>query len=379
MTRQTIRIIIASSIFAFVTGLAIYLYLSIPKPPADDITYARICISQASKNKARLYSKRMYRQSVECYDSAMKLWKKENEKFILMRNYSKVAELSRKSANLANKAANNSKSSSKELVIGIKNKIDSLNSLISNTRDFFNRVPLNDELRNKISKGKLLFHESLVDFNNGDYLSAGKKINQSAGLLEFCYQSTYDQVKEYFRSQPYWKTLVENTIENTAKNNSKAIIVDKFARKLYVYDSGIKKYEFDAEFGHNWMRRKIVKNDKATPEGIYYITSKLPQNKTKYFRALLLNYPNEEDIERFNYEKKAGKLDPDSRIGGLIEIHGNGGKGIDWTDGCIALSDSDMIKVFNFIETGTPVVIVGSIAGFKTIAEVFSGIHFQSS
>jgi L,D-peptidoglycan transpeptidase YkuD (ErfK/YbiS/YcfS/YnhG family) len=48
-------------------------------------------------------------------------------------------------------------------------------------------------------------------------------------------------------------------------------------------------------------------------------------------------------------------------IGGLIEIHGNGGKGIDWTEGCIALTDSEMDSVFKIVKVGTPVTIVGSM------------------
>ncbi|MCB8964755.1 MAG: L,D-transpeptidase [Bacteroidales bacterium] len=165
---------------------------------------------------------------------------------------------------------------------------------------------------------------------------------------------------------------MNTTIENSRKNRSTAIIVDKFARKLYIYQSGIKKHEFDTEFGKNWMGRKRLKGDKATPEGIYLVKSKIPARKTKYFRALLLNYPNHEDVERFNRDKSAGILPMNAHIGNLIEIHGNGGKGTDWTDGCVALHDSDMAKVYNLIAVGTPVVIVGSILDFNRIASNFN-------
>jgi len=116
------------------------------------------------------------------------------------------------------------------------------------------------------------------------------------------------------------------------------------------------------------MGRKRLKGDKATPEGVYLVKTKIPANKTKYFRALLLNYPNSEDIENFNKEKAAGRIPKHAQIGGLIEIHGDGGKGTDWTDGCIALDNNDMLQVYRIVEIGTPVVIVGSIADFNTIA-----------
>ena len=55
---------------------------------------------------------------------------------------------------------------------------------------------------------------------------------------------------------------------------------------LFIYN-GVKKYEFDAELGKNWVGDKRVKGDKATPEGMYKITKKFGSNKTKYYKALL--------------------------------------------------------------------------------------------
>jgi hypothetical protein len=43
----------------------------------------------------------------------------------------------------------------------------------------------------------------------------------------------------------------------------------------------------------------------------------------------------------------------------LIEIHGHGGRGTDWTQGCVALSNSDMDDLVRYVGVGTPVTIVG--------------------
>ena len=43
-----------------------------------------------------------------------------------------------------------------------------------------------------------------------------------------------------------------------------------------------------------------------------------------------------------DHEIENGTLASNAKIGGLIEIHGNGGKGIDWTEGCIALTDKEI-------------------------------------
>jgi lipoprotein-anchoring transpeptidase ErfK/SrfK len=50
---------------------------------------------------------------------------------------------------------------------------------------------------------------------------------------------------------------------------------------------------------------------------------------------------------------------PGRGIGGLIEIHGAGGQGRNWTDGCVALVNPDMDRLFAAVGVGTPVTIVG--------------------
>ena len=82
---------------------------------------------------------------------------------------------------------------------------------------------------------------------------------------------------------------------------------------------------------------------------------------TKYYKALLIDYPSKEDIKRFEYEKRQKMLPISAQIGNSIEIHGEGGKGVDWTDGCIALQNSDMDILFDQSKKGMQITIVGSI------------------
>lgn len=115
-----------------------------------------------------------------------------------------------------------------------------------------------------------------------------------------------------------------------------------------------------------------MKGDQSTPQGVYKVTEKKKDVKTKYYEALLLDYPNSADKIRFDRMKKSGSIPVNTRIGGLIEIHGEGGKGIHWTDGCIALTNKDMDSVYNLCSVGTSVVIIGSD---KSLDEYLSGIQ----
>jgi hypothetical protein len=74
----------------------------------------------------------------------------------------------------------------------------------------------------------------------------------------------------------------------------------------------------------------------------------------------MLDYPNSEDWTRFKQARQEGRIPGRSAIGGLIEIHGHGGRGDDWTNGCVALTNAEMDFLASRVRTGTPVTIVGA-------------------
>jgi murein L,D-transpeptidase YafK len=79
-----------------------------------------------------------------------------------------------------------------------------------------------------------------------------------------------------------------------------------------------------------------------------------------YHKALLLDYPNADDRAEFALARRRGEMPMSAGIGGFIEIHGEGGRGRDWTRGCVALTNADMDELFARVPIGTPVTIVGS-------------------
>ena len=77
-----------------------------------------------------------------------------------------------------------------------------------------------------------------------------------------------------------------------------------------------------------------------------------------YHRALLIDYPNANDRRDHAEAVRRGLVPGRRGSGGLIEIHGDGGRGQDWTNGCVALSDADIDRLFPEVEVGTPVTLV---------------------
>jgi len=101
---------------------------------------------------------------------------------------------------------------------------------------------------------------------------------------------------------------------------------------------------------------KVQAGDKKTPEGTYFVDGKNPHSL--FHRALHLSYPNAADRER---ARKLG-VSP----GGDIEIHGlpsqyawmgAAHRTVDWTTGCIAVTNPEIDEIWDLVAVGTPVEI----------------------
>ena len=162
------------------------------------------------------------------------------------------------------------------------------------------------------------------------------------------------------RNLTLWRSWVNDTIALSRRDGISAIVVDKLKRRLHVYQRGERIATLEAELGAKGLRRKLHSGDQATPEGRYRVVQVKEGRSTKYYKALLINYPNSEDHARYRMARATGQVPGRAGIGNLIEIHGDGGQGRDWTNGCVALSNKDMDYVFARSRVGTPVTIVGT-------------------
>ncbi len=135
------------------------------------------------------------------------------------------------------------------------------------------------------------------------------------------------------------------------------IRVEKEMRRLYLFRNGICIKQYSIALGSSPAGHKEKEGDGKTPEGNYYIVSKNP--KSNYCLSLLISYPSDKDV-------KAAKL-KNVNAGGAIMIHGirNGlgwiGKNhtlMDWTRGCIAVTNEEIQEIYNAVQPGTTVEIL---------------------
>jgi hypothetical protein len=158
-----------------------------------------------------------------------------------------------------------------------------------------------------------------------------------------------------------WSRWAEETLAESRRTGAPVIIVDKLGRRVDVFIGGQRRASFVAELGSNGLRAKQYSGDKATPEGRYRVTEVRTPGRTMYYKALMLDYPNPTDLARYRELKRQGQVPRGAGPGSLIEIHGDGGMGKDWTDGCVALTNPDMDRLFVLAgKVGVAVTIVGT-------------------
>jgi hypothetical protein len=371
MKRGSLTNLIVYTIVAMVltvTGIIVFRAM-VPEPPQPEVELARVAITRARDLEAEVYSPKLFREAKNNYDSAMAAWRTQNSRFILLRDYERVVYFSDLAVKKAEEASKNTIARSKSLKENLESEMYRLNREMSLFEKIFLSMPLPQDVKKKHARGKLLIKEAEIDFQKEKYVNGNVKITEANEYISTTYNLARKNLEEYFKNYPDWQDWAEETIAESRKANSYAILVEKIPPVLHLYQGGKKKYTFEAEFGSNWLGDKKSRGDMSTPEGRYYVTKKLSGGSTKYHKALMINYPNKTDVQEFNERIRNGQLPADASIGDLIEIHGDGGKGGNWTQGCVALKNSDMDMLFKYVSKGTPVTIIGSTL---TLEEFFS-------
>ncbi len=132
--------------------------------------------------------------------------------------------------------------------------------------------------------------------------------------------------------------------------------VDKSESRMYLLDGERVVKEYHVAFGANPKGHKQQEGDEKTPEGSYILDYK--KEDSSFYRAMHISYPNEQDKAN---AKKLG-VSP----GGFIMVHGQKNwlgwlslvsQRFNWTNGCIALTNSEMDEFMDLVKVGTEIQI----------------------
>ncbi len=153
--------------------------------------------------------------------------------------------------------------------------------------------------------------------------------------------------------------------------------IQKVARELVAHCEGGASLRMLAAMGREARGHKVGRGDLRTPEGLYRIAGPLERNRFHGF--IPIDYPSQVDADAALAD---GRITPgdharitdaharsvrppaDTPRGGDIGSHGEGPRWagdslhLDWTYGCVAVTDADLDTLASRLEVGVPVTIL---------------------
>ena len=134
------------------------------------------------------------------------------------------------------------------------------------------------------------------------------------------------------------------------------VVIEKAARVLHLVQNGEIFRTFKIALGIRPVGDKLREGDFKTPEGKYLLDGRNPNSE--FFLSIHISYPDPVDWR----EASEAGYEP----GGAIMIHGQPNvptrsetyyRTQDWTNGCIAVTNSDMIDIWLMTGENTPIEI----------------------
>lgn len=128
--------------------------------------------------------------------------------------------------------------------------------------------------------------------------------------------------------------------------------------------------------GNSGVATPRLQGSRLTPKGTYHIDA--INQSSKYRTFYRFDYPSEEDalqaylkglithkeyVDYFKYKERTGRPPQHTKLGGQIGLHGLGHRDeyahhrVNWTDGCVAVTNDEIDRLRRYVRLGTKVVI----------------------
>ena len=200
-------------------------------------------------------------------------------------------------------------------------------------------------------------NSEMMIFSINNVAIKDKTITAQQKQIETLRQDVKSKETEIVAMQKNIEALEQKVFNYAIRTGSvEKILIEKKERRLMLLSKGdvIKTYKI--ALGGDPIGPKEREGDNKTPEGTYVIDSR--NKDSHYHRSLHISYPNERD------KKRARELGVSP--GGSIMIHGikkgfswvgNAHTEVDWTRGCIAVTDEEIEEINKVVPNGTIVDI----------------------
>lgn len=200
-------------------------------------------------------------------------------------------------------------------------------------------------------------HDSaqMISHINNGILKEKKVVDQQTRIAAL-EREIGNREQEILTLQKKIATLERELKDRAFTGPASRILIEKSARRLTLFSKDNLTRSYRIALGGNPTGPKERIGDKKTPEGTYIIDAR--NKDSRYHLALHISYPNEKDKQR----ARALGVSP----GGNIMIHGlkNGfswvgdfHRKVDWTEGCIAVTNEEIEEIARLVPDGTIVEI----------------------
>lgn len=133
------------------------------------------------------------------------------------------------------------------------------------------------------------------------------------------------------------------------------LVADKSDHRLEAWSGSTLVRTYRIAVGTGGAGPKRYEGDGRTPEGVYRIIGR--HHSRRFHRFLHVSYPNDEDRRRYRALRARGEVPDGAGIGGAIGVHGESrdpevralGRSVDWTAGCIAVSDAEIEELYRAV------------------------------
>jgi hypothetical protein len=331
------------------------------RPPVAARASAIAAFEAASRGPAAQWAPSALHRADDALRTALLEWSRQESRLLPLRDFRPVAGYLAGAGALAREAERLGEERCAEGRAAAAQAVDEARAVASQASALVAATALPHPQRAHLQRARLLLLEAEALLRDGEIVAARERARLSGAELREALGPALEAAERYTSREQVatWRRWIDETRSWSRSTGQPAILVLKEKNLLVLLSKGVPVRTYDAEVGSNALGVKERQGDRATPEGRYRVVKKKDRGQSRYYRALLLDYPNDADRQRFAAAQRRGEIPRGERIGGLIEIHGEGGRGQNWTEGCVALSNSDLDDLYPRVSAGTRVTIVG--------------------
>lgn len=326
-------------------------------PPESTLRAAEQSLREAQKARAREFAPASYRRAAALTEEGRMELARQKGRLSLLRDFAAADSLLRLASRASARAREQAQKSRDSVRRLVDAQVRELAGESGNLKKALGASLVRNRLSGHLLKAELHLITAEKCASDERFGQAERELAAVRKALGSVITGMTESADDQANKLSVWRGWVKETVEASKKSGGYAVIVDKSKHATYLIKGGRVVHTYDSDLGFNASRQKLFAGDAATPEGTYRVI-RVKKTGSRYYKALLLDYPNARDRQRFRENRRRGVVSADAKIGGDIEIHGEGGRDVDWTEGCVALSNSDMDHLMRFAGEGTPVTIV---------------------